>query len=89
MTLAEYAAKAAHKPCVSCINPLPSSPEVEYYDHSGGWEVEGFSERQWLYVTCACGYPNALWKLGIMGSEDQTHERIAEYRGAVYRHLWN
>jgi len=39
---------------------------IEHYDHDGGWPVEGFKEKQWLYVTCPkCGYQWALWKLGV------------------------
>jgi len=39
---------------------------IEHYDHSGGWKVDGFLKRQWLYVTCPkCEYQWALWKLGV------------------------
>jgi hypothetical protein len=39
---------------------------IENYDHNGGWNVEGFQRKQWLYKTCRkCGYQWALWKLGI------------------------
>lgn len=37
---------------------------IEHYDHSGGFRVKGFAERQWLYAKCLkCGYDWALWKL--------------------------
>lgn len=40
--------------------------KIEHYTHNGGWIVEGFQDKQWLYVTCPkCGYQWALWKLGI------------------------
>ena len=90
MTLKEFAAKAAGRPCNSCSRPLPATIEIEHYDHDGGWEVEGFAVKQWLYATCpACEYQNALWKLGIKGDENRNHGAIAEVRDAVYRHLWN
>lgn len=39
---------------------------IEYYPHDGGWTVEGFSEKQWLYRHCdKCGYDWAIWKLGV------------------------
>jgi hypothetical protein len=38
---------------------------IQHYDHSGGWRVEGFKKRQWLYTQCPnCNYNWALWKLG-------------------------
>lgn len=40
--------------------------EVEHYDHLSGYDVEGFKERQWLYVTCPrCDYQWSLRKLNI------------------------
>jgi len=39
---------------------------VEHYPHNGGWNVEGFDKKQWLYITCpGCGYQWALHKLNI------------------------
>lgn len=68
MTLEKYTLLARGKPCVGCGKPLTG--RVEHYDHSGGWEVRGFTERQWLFVVCPnrkCEYQNALWKFGIAG----------------------
>ena len=54
------------KRCRWCGAPL--SGPIHHYPHPGGWKVEGFPERQWLYVICpGCGYQWALWKLGIPG----------------------
>ena len=37
---------------------------IESYDHDGGIPVQGFKEKQWVYVHCdACGYDWALWKI--------------------------
>ena len=39
---------------------------IEHYEHSGGYVIEGFIMKQWLYVTCwKCRYEWALHKLGI------------------------
>jgi len=39
---------------------------IQKYDHDGGWNVLGYKNRQWLYVTCPkCGYEWSLWKLGV------------------------
>ena len=90
MTLAEYAQRVASRPCVGCNIPLPPAVKVERYNHIGGWEIEGFAVRQWLYVVCPkCEYQNALWKLGIGGDLNPAHQEIAIIRGAIYRHLWN
>lgn len=40
----------------------PSS--VHCYPHANGYEVEGYVDKQWVYLTCPkCGYQWALWKL--------------------------
>lgn len=37
---------------------------IQNFDHSGGFQVKGFAERQWLYARCLkCGYDWAIWKL--------------------------
>lgn len=39
---------------------------IRGYPHSGGWRVEGYKKRLWLYVTCPnCKYQWAIWKLGV------------------------
>jgi len=65
MKLEDYQRLLEGKHCKWCGTPLWNQ-RIEYYPHSDGWEVEGFLEKQWLYVTCPkCGYQWALWKLGI------------------------
>jgi len=62
-TLTEYEKRTRIKRCGSCGGKLGS---IEHYSHSGGWAVEGFNKRQWLYKPCLeCGYDWALWKLGV------------------------
>jgi hypothetical protein len=64
LTLKEYAALVKRKRCRWCRRKLSSW--VEHYDHAGGWEVSGFSQKQWLYTTCPkCKYQWNLGKLGI------------------------
>jgi hypothetical protein len=47
-----------------CGEQLPI--EVYHYQHSEGWKVSGFSEKQWLYIQCPhCTYQNAISKLGV------------------------
>lgn len=63
-TLKEYAALLVGRHCRWCGSRLRKW--VEHYDHSGGWEVSGFLQRQWLYTTCPkCKYQWNLGKLGI------------------------
>jgi len=63
-TLTEYAALVSGKCCRWCGAQLKG--QVQHYDHSGGWEVSGFQQRQWLYTTCPrCQYQWNLGKLGI------------------------
>lgn len=65
----DYAKLVEGKTCRTCGKRLPA--KVEGYPHDGGWIVDGFTSRQWLYVHCSsCGYDNALWKLGIPGDRD-------------------
>jgi len=63
MSLNDYQRLLRGKRCVICNRILPQ--KIEFYDHEYGWTVEGFSVKQWLYITCPCGYQNALWKLGV------------------------
>lgn len=64
MRLEEFEAKVAGKKCFSCGQRLPG--KIDYYEHSDGWEVEGFSSRLWLYVECSkCGYQSSLETLGV------------------------
>lgn len=63
-SLKEYAALVSRKRCRWCGTRLKKW--VEHYDHGGGWEVSGFSQKQWLYTTCPrCKYQWNLSKLGI------------------------
>ena len=40
--------------------------KIHSYDHDGGWSVQGYDRKQWLYVTCPkCCFDWALWKLGV------------------------
>lgn len=67
MKLEDYAEQIKGKTCRWCGEELPNEPEdIEYYPHSGGWTVDGFKEKLWLYVTCIkCKYQWALWKIGV------------------------
>jgi hypothetical protein len=64
-SLEDYRKQIKDDKC-SCGYVGLSKLRIEHYDHDGGWPVEGFKEKQWLYVTCPkCGYQWALWKLGV------------------------
>ncbi len=67
MTLTEYALLALNRGarCWNCDEPL-SVRELRYWEHSEGWEVEGFSELQWLYFECPkCKYQTSFDVLRI------------------------
>lgn len=69
-TLADYEAMIPEeeKTCYYCRGhgEIGHLGAIEHYDHEGGWTVEGFQRKQWLYKTCMrCGYQWALWKLGV------------------------
>ncbi len=62
-SLIDYEDMIKDKNCSYCNGHLGG---IEYYPHDGGWLVDGFSERQWLYKTCMkCGYQWALRKIGV------------------------
>lgn len=51
--------------CRWCGADLEDEP-VHGYDHSDGWSVEGFQEKQWLFIVCPqCRYEWSIWKLGV------------------------
>lgn len=70
MNLEDYRKQIQTPTCQWCkgkdqIVPLMNEP-IEHYDHSGGWTLDGFKEKQWLYITCPkCDYQWALSKLGV------------------------
>lgn len=40
------------------------------FDHSGGVDIPGFGEPQWLFLHCEkCKYDTAIWKLGVNAEE--------------------
>ena len=64
-TLNDYGKQIQEDKCSCGFEGLKDLP-IEHYPHSAGWIIDGFAEKQWLYVTCPeCGYQWALWKLGV------------------------
>lgn len=65
-SLKDYANMITKSEC-TCGMELPTHHSaIHMYDHDSGWPVEGYKERQWLYIVCPrCGYQWALWKLGV------------------------
>lgn len=53
------------KKCISCEQPLEFGigSQIDSYDHDGGIWLENYEKKQWVFVTCPCGYDSALWKL--------------------------
>lgn len=46
--------------CEWCKNSFDSN-DIDMYPHSGGYNVDGMNDKQWLYITCRhCGYDWAL-----------------------------
>ena len=65
LSLADYQKQITRTDCRCGFIGLDKLP-IECHVHSGGWEVDGFLLKQWLYVTCPkCEYQWALWKLGV------------------------
>jgi len=66
LSLERLAALIAEKrpTCGYCDTVLRGCDLRHYGPHPGGYHVEGFDERRWVYVTChGCGYDWALSKL--------------------------
>ena len=62
MTLNDYEELLLDKKCRWCNTDLVNS--IDHYEHQGGYEVEGFAEKQWLYTECPkCKYQWALGKI--------------------------
>lgn len=69
-TLLDFQELVRFKTCRWCDYKISLNVPLEYYDHHGGFDVLGFKEPQWLYVTCPkCKYQWSLWKLGIKQSD--------------------
>jgi hypothetical protein len=64
MNLQEYAELITGKTCWICGRALPC--EVEHKPHPFGWVVDGYEEKQWLFITCpGCGNELSLGKFGV------------------------
>lgn len=45
---------------------------LDHYNHAEGWKVEGFDEKQWLFIKCLkCHISWSLDKLGVPQSTIQ------------------
>ena len=55
------------RPTCVCGATLHGSHIRHYGPHEGGYHVEGFEEKRWVYVTCPrCGYDWTLHKIWRM-----------------------
>jgi len=51
------------RPECDCSNSLVGAT-IHIYNHDGGLQVDGYSEKQWVYLHCSkCGYDWSIWKL--------------------------
>ena len=69
MTIREYAQYALDQEarCWNCRGEVHLE-DMRHYEHDGGWDVDGFPERQWLYFECSngtCRYQTSFAALGI------------------------
>jgi hypothetical protein len=56
--------------CNGCEHYLQDEP-ILHYGHDAGFPVEGFQQKQWLFITCSvCGYQNTLLALGVKPEAD-------------------
>jgi len=68
MNRSGYAELIEGASCRWCGYALPTD-EIQNYNHGGGWQLDGYTRRQWLYVECRrCDYQWSLAKLGISRS---------------------
>lgn len=66
----EYRRRLKTTTCRWC-GGLLLNQQIEYYEHSGGWRVEGHVAKQWLYIECpGCKYQWSLAKLGVPQKEE-------------------
>jgi predicted nucleic acid-binding Zn ribbon protein len=64
-TIKDYQKQLDGKKCRFCKEKLEHC-EIKMYNHPAGYEVEGMTSPQWLYVVCPkCGYEWSLKKLNI------------------------
>jgi len=70
MELQKYIELITKTKCTFCGRKLPiRDSAIKMYPHDGGWNVNGYDKKQWLYIICPkCGYQWALWKLGVSRS---------------------
>lgn len=69
MTLREYAEYALNRgaKCWCCHGQLKSA-NIRHYEHDGGWEVDRYAKRQWLFFVCpkySCRYQTSFAAFGI------------------------
>lgn len=70
MKLGDYGELVKGKKCKFCGTVLNYGC-IEYYDHEGGFKVEGFDKKQWLYINCfGCGHDWSLVHLGVARGVD-------------------
>ena len=66
MKITDYEKMLEGKTCRWHNAPVKLPQKIDSYDHSGGYTVEGFDQKQWLSVRCVeCSYDWSIWKLGI------------------------
>lgn len=67
----EIRKRVGHAERKACTCGKPLLPEqTRTYDHSGGYALRGFGEKQWVYVHCSCGHDTSYQKLGAPSLED-------------------
>ena len=67
MKIEDYRNKIRIGQCRFCEFEGLNNEEIKAYDHLGGYKVDGFKKRQWLFIVCPqCQYEFALWKLGVL-----------------------
>ena len=49
--------------CGYCDTVLRGSGLDLWGPHDGGYWVEGYREKQWVFVHCECGYDTSLHKI--------------------------
>ncbi len=53
---------------------------LKHYSHPEGWKVEGFDEKQWLYIKCLkCHVSWSLDKLGVPQSTTESLSRRSNH----------